>query len=83
MGGKPGSVNPPGRYELRDHPSLGGLVDIWWCPVDGPAAQTNMTLGAERVSLLAEALAEWEMAHHAVPEPRRGGLRAVTDDGTV
>lgn len=47
---------PPGRYEVRDHPSLHGLVVIWWLPEDGPPSATNMTLGAERVPLLAEAL---------------------------
>lgn len=46
----------PGHYEIRDHPSLAGLVVIWWCPAAGVPGPTNMTLGAERVPLLAEAL---------------------------
>jgi hypothetical protein len=83
MPGKPGSVNPSGHYELRDHPTLDGLVVIWWCPVTGQASPSNMTLGKERIPLLAEACADWELAQ--VPPPRQagGGLRAVRDDGTV
>jgi len=50
---------PPGHYEVRDHPSLGGLVVIWWVPAAGPPSATNMTLGVERVPLLAEALARY------------------------
>ena len=29
---------------------------IWWVPAAGPPSATNMTLGVERVPLLAEAL---------------------------
>lgn len=83
MGGKPGSVNPPGRYEIREHPTLDGLVVIWWLPETGPPSPTNITLGAERVPLMAEALAEWELGRSVPPPRRAGGLRAVRDDGTV
>jgi hypothetical protein len=82
MGGKHNSVNPSGHYELRDHPTLEGLVVIWWCPEVGPPDPTNMTLGAERIPLLAEACAEWELAQ--VPPPRPGGgLRVVREDGAL
>jgi hypothetical protein len=82
-GNMPGSVRPGDRYELRDHPSLGGLVVVWWCPQDGTPQRTNITLGGDRVPLLAAALADWELAHHRpVPRPRPG-LRAVTEDGAV
>jgi hypothetical protein len=60
---------------------LKNLVDIWWCPANGPAAKTNMTLAADRIARLAEACAEWELAN--IPPPRHGGLRTVTDDGAV
>ena len=82
MGGK--RVEPTGHYELRDNPSLTGLVDIWWCPVKGTPARTNMTLAEDRVPLMAEAIADWELTHTVEPnpEPKRaaGGLRLVQDD---
>jgi hypothetical protein len=70
------SAEARGRYELRPHPSIEGLVVIWWLPVNGLSQPTNMTLGAEAVPLLAEALADYELAH-AGPPPHRVQLRAV------
>jgi len=70
------SAEAAGRYELRPHPSLDGLVVIWWLPTVGPPGPTNITLGVERVPLLAEALAEYELAH-AEPPAHRAQLRAV------
>jgi hypothetical protein len=82
MGGK--RVEPAGHYELRDSASLTGLVEVWWCPVNGTPAKTNMTLGEDRVMLMAEAFADWELRHvdKPDPEPKRaaGGLRIVRDD---
>jgi hypothetical protein len=75
-----------GHYELRAHPKLRGIVNIWWCPAGGPPAQTNMSIGAERVPLLAEALADWELAHAEPPAPPAKHvtrLRAVGEDGTI
>jgi hypothetical protein len=48
----------PGHYELRDHPSIGGLVNIVWCP-DGVPASVMVTIGADRLGPLAAALAEY------------------------
>jgi hypothetical protein len=45
----------PGHYELRDHPSIGGLVNIVWCP-DGQPASVMVTIGAGRLGPLAYAL---------------------------
>ncbi len=81
MGGK--RVEPTGRYELREHPSVKGLVNVFWHPNTGAAdPRPLLTLGEPAVPLLAEALAAWELAH-SVPPPRHGGLRAVKDDGAV
>ena len=82
MGGK--RVNPPGHYELREHPSLKDLVNVFWYPRQGASdPRPLLTIGEQMVPLLAEALAEWELAHH-VPEPRPApGLRVVNDDGEI
>jgi hypothetical protein len=77
-------VNPTGHYELRDHPTLAGLVALWWCPNTGPATPSNINFAQERIPLLAEALAEWELSH-TVPPPRHepGRLRIVGEDGSI
>lgn len=85
MGGK--RVEPTGHYEIRDHPSIKGLLNVFWCPNSGPSdPRPLLTLGGTAVPLLAEALAEWELAHQ-VPPPRRTtgkpGLRVVNDDGAI
>jgi hypothetical protein len=76
MGGK--RVEPTGKYELRDHPSVKGLINVFWHPNGRthPDSRPLLTLGAPAVPLLAEALAEWELAHHEPPE-QSGGLRVV------
>jgi hypothetical protein len=82
MGGK--RVEPTGHYIVRFHPSIKGLVNIYWQANESahPDPRPLLTLGASAVPVLAEALAEWELEHHA-PPPRHGGLRAVNDDGAV
>jgi hypothetical protein len=86
MAGKRGT-EPPGHYELRDHPQIKGLIGIYWHPDRGPAdARPFITIGPGAIPLLAEALADWELNHHEVPQPRQEagpGLRAVTDDGEI
>jgi hypothetical protein len=82
MGGK--RVEPEGHYEVRDHASVTGLVVIWWKPSDGPPSPTNMTLGLDRVPLLAEALADWELRHVELPEHEPPhSLRVVREDGQL
>ena len=91
MGGKAGSVNPPGRYVVEDHSSIKGLLSVYWHPEGhlrhDPRPIVNLGPGA--VPLLAEALAEWELEHRVSPAPRqapsssRGQLRAVNDDGVI
>ena len=83
MGGK--RVEPTGRYVLRDHPSVTGLVNVFWHPNGElhPDPRPLLTLGEPAVPLLAEALAEWELAR-SIPEQRQApGLRAVKDDGVI
>ena len=81
-----------GRYVVDDHPSIKGLVSVFWWPSDRSRRdpQPVLTLGPDAVPLLAEALAEWELEHQPpAPAPRRapgasrGGLRAVNDDGVL
>jgi hypothetical protein len=48
-----------GHYELHWHPTLADLVVIWWHPAAGIPSATNMTLGVERVPLMAKAMATW------------------------
>jgi hypothetical protein len=77
------SAEAQGRYEVREHPTLDGLVVIWWLPATGTPSPTNMTLGQDRLPLMAEALADYEL-RHAEPEVRRAaGLRVVREDGAV
>jgi hypothetical protein len=85
MGGK--RVEPTGRYVADDHPSIKGLVCVYWHP-EGQHRDPRpiLTLGAPAVLLLAEALAEWELSQEPATQPprqARGGLRAVNDDGAV
>lgn len=84
MGGK--RIEPNGRYEARDHPSIEGLVNVFWHPNEGPSdPRPLLTLGAPAVPLLADALAQYEL-DHAVPPPRsqaNSGLRVVNDDGVL
>jgi hypothetical protein len=82
VGGK--RIEPTGRYECREHSSIKGLVSVYWIPEHGaPDPRPLLNLGPSAVPLLAEALAEWELAHH-VPEPRPApGLRIVNDDGEI
>jgi hypothetical protein len=70
------SAEAAGHYEVRPHPSLKDLVVIWWCPVDGITTPTNITLGVQRVPMLAEALADYELAN-TEPPPHRAQLRVV------
>lgn len=70
------SITATGHYEVRDHPSIGGLVVIWWSPDDGPPAPTNMTFGADRVPLLAAALGEY-IRDVVAGRPRPNGDREV------
>lgn len=75
-----------GSYEVRPHPTLKGLVVIWWLPAAGAPSPTNMTLGAEAVPLLAAALADYELAHiEAPPHPDQPvtRLRVVGEDGVI
>lgn len=88
MGGK--RVEPTGHYEAREHPSIKGLVNLFWCPNEGhPDTRPMLTLGESAVPMLAEALADWELAHKVPPPPRNetgrsaGHLRAVNDDGVI
>jgi hypothetical protein len=68
-----------GKYVLRDHPSVKGLVNVFWQPIGAarPDPRPLVTLGASAVPLLAEALAEWALAHHDEPPEQSGGLRVV------
>jgi hypothetical protein len=77
------SNGPLGHYEVRDHPSIADLLNIHWCPDTGPSA-IMVTIGADRVPLLAEALTEYELAH-SDPPPRAagGGLRVIREDGKL
>jgi hypothetical protein len=50
-------AGPTGHYELRDERPA-GLVGVYWCPPGGPAS-VMVRLGAERVGLLAEAIADY------------------------
>lgn len=56
----------PGRYEVRPGPA--GLKSIVWIGPDGPLLMT--TISADRIPLLAEALAAY-LAGPAGPEPPR------------
>lgn len=86
MGGK--RVQPTGHYEVADHPSVRGLLSIYWHP-EGQLRRDPrpvVNLGPEAVPLLAEALAEWELEHQAQPAPRQAPsarLRVVNEDGVV
>jgi hypothetical protein len=89
MGGK--RVEPTGRYVVEDHPSIKGLVCVYW-QAEGRLHRDPrplITLGAPAVPLLAEALADYELEHQVAPAPSqvpkqaRGRLRAVNDDGVV
>ena len=49
MGGK--RIEPNGRYEARDHPSIEGLVNVFWHPNEGPSdPRPLLTLGAPAVA---------------------------------
>jgi hypothetical protein len=79
---------PNGRYVAEEHPTIKGLVCVYWVP-QGQHRDPRplLTLGPGAVPLLAEALADWELAHHAPPPapqqaPSRR-LRAVNDDGVI
>jgi hypothetical protein len=79
-----------GRYVCSEHPSIKGLVCVWWEPKGQRRDQRPLlTLGPEAVPLLAEALAEWELEHlePEAPAPKQAPpsrrLRAVNDDGAV
>jgi hypothetical protein len=76
-----------GHYEVRPHPSVAGLVDVHWCPDAGRADPRPMlTMGEDRVPLLAEALADWELARAEPPAPAArpvSRLRAVGEDGAL
>jgi hypothetical protein len=71
-----------GRYEVRPHASISGLVTVWFHPFEGLPGPTNIHLGEDAVPLLAEALAEWELAH-AEPPPHRVELRLIADPPEV
>jgi hypothetical protein len=80
-----------GRYEVDDHASVKGLLSIYFYP-PGQARRDPrplVNIGPEAVPLLAEALAEWELAHQVPPTPApsqeapRRRLRAVNDDGVL
>ena len=47
-----------GHYEVRDHPSIAGLLTICWCP-DGRPRSVMVTIGADRLPRLAEALNDY------------------------
>jgi hypothetical protein len=81
---------PNGRYVAEEHPSIKGLVCVYWVPQGRHRdPRPLLTLGPGAVPLLAEALAEWELEHQVTPAPRqapsssRGQLRAVNDDGVI
>jgi hypothetical protein len=56
MPGKPGSVNPPGHYEVRQH-QVSGVLGVFWCSPSEPRGVLQMTMGEDRLPLLAAAVA--------------------------
>jgi hypothetical protein len=47
-----------GHYEVRDHPSIAGLLTICWCP-DGRPRTVMVTIGADRLPLLGQAISAY------------------------
>jgi hypothetical protein len=50
-----------GRYEVRPHPSISGLVTVWW--IDQLGASALLNLGDPAVPLFAKALNDYLARH--------------------
>jgi hypothetical protein len=78
-----------GHYQVDDHPTVKGLLSIYFYPAGSAHRDPRplVNIGPEAVPLLAEALAEWELAHQVTPAPQQEAptrrLRAVNDDGVI
>ena len=72
MGGK--RKSPTAGTRRRDHPSIEGLVNVFWHPnEDHPIPRPLLTLGAPAVALLADALAQYELDHEVAPRSQANG----------
>jgi hypothetical protein len=56
-----------GHYEVRDHPTLKGLVTLHWCPAAGPPdpmpLHLNGAMGVPALALLRTAIDRYLNAH--------------------
>jgi hypothetical protein len=65
---------PRGRYEVRPHPSIGGLVTIVFIDATSPSGQPVINLGQPAVPLFAKALNDYMAKHPGLASVAEGEI---------